>query len=133
MPLTSKSHHLHFKKHFCQYYSFYLWDISRPGKSGAPTVQPTDENLLPCVRKTQSFTELAIDHVITKSFNHYDIPFQITDNIRSIFTAKLWRMGKSISKKGGNRKKQQLDSWKDGENSTWKITINETEVKNQIL
>ena len=42
-------------------------------------------------------------------------------------------MGKSISKKGGNRKKQQLDSWKDGENSTWKITINETEVKNQIL
>ena len=42
-------------------------------------------------------------------------------------------MGKSISKKGGNMKQQQLDSWKDGKNSTWYMTINETEVKAQLL
>ena len=42
-------------------------------------------------------------------------------------------MGKSISKKGGNTKQQQLDSWKDGKNSTWYMTINETEVKAQLL
>ena len=30
-------------------------------------------------------------------------------------------------------KQQQLDSWKDGENSTWYMTINETEVKAQLL
>ena len=42
-------------------------------------------------------------------------------------------MGKLISKKGGNTKQQQLGSWKDGENSTWYMTINETEVKAQLL
>ena len=65
--------------------------MSHPGNNGAPTVKPTNEDLLPCVRKSNSPTELAIDHVISKTFKHYDIPLQITDNIRSIFTAKLWR------------------------------------------
>ena len=114
-------------------YCFFLWDISHPGKNGAPTIHPNNEDLLPCVRKSCSSTEVAIDHVITKSFRHYDIPFQITDNIRSIFTAKLWRMGKTLSKKGGTRKTQQLDSWKDGKDSTWYMTINEIEVKAQLL
>ena len=68
---------------------------------------PNGEDLLPCARKSTSSTESAIDHVITKTFKQFDIPFQITDNITSIFTAKLWRMEKCISKKGGTRKKQQ--------------------------
>ena len=88
---------------------------------------------LPCARESTTSTEEVIDHVITKTFKQFDIPFQITDNIRSIFTAKLWRMGKCISKKGGTRKKQQLESWKDEKSSTWYININETEVKTQLL
>lgn len=41
-------------------------------------------------------------------------------------------MGKAVSKLGGPRKAAQLDLWK-GKQSTWNITINETEVKAQLL
>ena len=42
-------------------------------------------------------------------------------------------MGKAVSKLGGPRKVAQLDLWKKGKQSTWNITINETEVKAQLL
>ena len=74
-----------------------------------------------------------MDNVITKTFRHYCIPLEITNNIRTIFKAKLWRMGKAVSKLGVPRKVAQLDLWKKGKQSTWNITINETEVKAQLL
>ena len=42
-------------------------------------------------------------------------------------------MGKTLSKLGGPRKAAQLDLWKKGKQSTWNITINEAEVKGQLL
>ena len=69
----------------------------------------------------------------TKTFRHYSIPLEITDNIRTIFKAKLWRMGKTVSKLGGPRKAALLDLWKKGKQSRWNMTINEAEVKAQLL
>ena len=103
-------------------YSFFLWEMSHPGKNGTSTIKLTDEELLSCSNKF----ELLLDNVITRTFRHYNIPLEITDNI---FKAKLWRMGKALSKLGGPRKAAQLDLWKTGEQSTWNITINETETK----
>ena len=113
---------------------FFLWDISHPMKNGAPTITPTaDDEILPSTRKATSTFELAIDFVITKTFKHYDIPLHITDNIRTTFKGKLWRMGRLISKTGGRARKAQLDCWKTGKDATWNMTINETEVKTQLL
>ena len=114
-------------------YSFFLGDISRPGKNGAPTVMPNGEDLLPCARKSTSSTEAAIDHVITKTFKQFDIPFQITDNIRSILQLNFEECENLFLRKGGTRKKQQLESWKDEKSSTWYININETKIKTQLL
>ena len=69
MPLTSKPHQVHvYFEPYELLYSFFLWDISRLGNNGAPTVMPNCEDLLPCARKSTSSTEAAIDHVITKIF-----------------------------------------------------------------
>ena len=92
-------------------------------------IEPSDEELFSCSNKF----ELLIDNFLTKTFRHYCILLEITDNIRTIFKAKLWRMGKILSKLGGPRKAAQLDTWKMGKQSTWNITINEVEVKGQLL
>ena len=42
-------------------------------------------------------------------------------------------MGRSFSKIGGTARKAQLDCWKSGKDATWNMTINETEVKTQLL
>ena len=42
-------------------------------------------------------------------------------------------MGRLISKTGGRARKAQLDCWKTGKDATWNMTINETEVKTQLL
>ena len=109
--------------------SYFLWDISCPGKNGVPTIKPSDEELCACSNKF----ELIIDNVITKAFKHYSIPMKVTDNIRTIFKGKLWRMGKTFTKLGGPRKAAQLELWKKSKQSTWNITINEAEVKSQLL
>jgi hypothetical protein len=36
----------------------------------------------------------------------------ITDDLRSRFKTKLWRMGKALSRMGGPKIKQQLHRWK---------------------
>jgi len=77
----------------------FQYDISHPGKNSASTIHPNNKDLLPCVRKSCSFTEIAIDHVITKTFRHYDIPFQITDNIISILQLNYDEWGKHFLRK----------------------------------
>ena len=131
MPLTSKYHLALISKgnaYTMPIYSFFLWTISHPGKNGIPTIKPSDEELCASSNKFEIF-----DNIITKTFKHYCIPLKATDNIRSIFKLKLWRMGKSIAKLGGPRRVAQLELWKKGEQATWNITINEAEVKSQIL
>ena len=94
--------------------------MSHPGTNGVPTITPApNDEILPSTTKACSASELAIDFVITKVFKHYDIPLHITDNIRTTFKSKLWRMRRSISKLGGTARKAQFNSWKNGKDATW--------------
>ena len=59
-----------------------------PEKNGDPAIMmPNGEDLFLYVRKSVSSIEVTTDHVITKTYKHYDIPTQITDNNSPIFTA----------------------------------------------
>ena len=81
----------------CSYYctySYYLWNISQPGKTGTPHVDLTNDPEAQVVNCDEfSYEELARERVITNVFNHYAIPLEITDVIRGTFKTKLWRMG----------------------------------------
>ena len=85
----------------------------------------TFENLIP--------RQIFVERVIRKTFSHYSIPLDITDNIRGIFKSKLWRMGKLVSTLGTKNRKAQLLMWKDGKDAAWKFTVGEAEVNDQVL
>ena len=55
-----------------------------------------DKNLTP--------VQMLTERVITKVFQHYSIPLDITDSIRATFQSKLWRMGKKLFTLGGTRR-----------------------------
>lgn len=84
---------------------------------------------------TSKFTllQLAHERVITKVFNHYAIPLEISDTIQAAFKVKLWRMGKLFSKIEGTKRQEQLIKWKDGSEATWNFVVNEVEVHRQLL
>ena len=42
-------------------------------------------------------------------------------------------MGKLLSKLGGTKRRNQLEKWKDGEESIWSFTVGEVEVNRQLL
>ena len=67
-----------------------------------------------------------------KIFCHYAIPLDISDPIRATFRSKLWRMGKTLSRLGGTKRKEQLDKWRDGPASVWSFTVNSKEVCRQM-
>ena len=80
-----------------------------------------DENLTP--------VQMLTERVITKVFNHYSIPLDITDSIRATFRSKLWRMGKKLSTMGGTKRDEQIERWKE---SVWSLKIESTEVLRQL-
>ena len=70
--------------------------------------------------------DLAIEYVINKTVNHYSIPLEISEGIRRVFKAKLWRMGSALSKMGGFKSMKKIESWKDEE---WKHKVDISEAK----
>lgn len=66
-------------------------------------------------------------------FKHYEIPLKVTDHIRATVRAKLWRMGKALSKLGSTQRQKKLANWKDGTNCTWNLKIDDNEVKQQLF
>ena len=42
-------------------------------------------------------------------------------------------MGKALAKLGGKKRPEQLHKWKEGPESVWSFTVNETEVSRQLL
>ena len=75
-------------------------------------------------------TQLALERVITKVFNHYSVSLEITTDICTAFKSKLYRMGVQLSKLGGKQRKQQLNNWRE---SAWNLTISDQEVHRQLL
>ena len=69
--------------------------------------------------------QLAVERVISKSFTHHKCDVIITNRLRSLFTLKLWRMGKLISSSGGTARNKIYEKWKA---SKWTVHLYENEV-----
>lgn len=78
----------------------------------------------------QYFTpkQLAVERVIAKTFATYNIDVVITNRIRAMFVAKLWRMGNKLVSLGGKGKENLLIKWKS---TRWKVEIQEDEIANK--
>jgi len=88
--------------------SYFLWSISRAGKTGVPQ---HDLSYDPDAVKYTD-TQLMYERVIAKTFAHYTIPLETTlettPTIHSIFKSKIWCMGKRWAMLGTKQRLQQL-------------------------
>lgn len=98
-----------------------------------PTVDLSEDSGACVTSKKLTPAQLLFERVITKLFNHYEIPLQITDSIRAAVRSKLWRMGKRLLKCGGDKRQQQLTEWKEGNEATWNFEVCGNEVARQVL
>lgn len=101
-------------------FSYYLYSISHPGKSGVPLIDLSEDNEAQIQVESLTDKQKAIERVIAKTFFDHDITVAISDKIRSVFRSKLWRMGQCLSKLGGSKRQQQVNEWKD---TIWPLTI----------
>ena len=116
--------------------SYFLWNITKPGKTGLPNYDLTkDEEACATYVDGPRLNEVQIryERVITKLFKQYDIPLKITNEIRLAVRAKLWRMGKLFSKLGTKNHQEQLNKWKNGRDATWNFTLSGMETNRQLL
>ncbi len=109
-----------------------IYIVSRPDKYGRPTVDLSEDPEARVELSTLSESQLLLERIITKVFNHNAIPLDISDAIRATFRSKLWRMGKGLSKLGGPRRSQEIDRWTDP-GSIWSFTVDSNEVCKQLL
>ena len=58
-------------------------------------------------------------------FNRYHCDVIITDRLQSLFTSKLWRMGKSLQALGGTGRAKQIKKWKD---TKWTVELRQNEI-----
>jgi len=116
---------------YCVYFSsHYLWSISKPGRSGIPGKDLSEDvDCSTVVQHGLTAQQLLYERVITKTFCKYSIPLSITDNIRTTFKSKLWRLGKSLSATGGKKCAQLLNAWKS---SSWEFKVNKSELINLL-
>ena len=116
--------------------SFYLWSISHPGRNGTPQLDLCeDEEASVSVENLSRLSpcQLALERVIVKTFTHYKIPLDVSDNIRASFKLKLWRMGKLFSKLGTKNRQTQISRWKEGDDANWMFTVSAREINHQVL
>ena len=107
-------------------YSYFLYEISRPSKSGVPQVSLVDDPEVQIdLPKSLCPSQVAVERVIVKIFHHFHCDVVITDRLRSLFMLKLWRMGNAIQGLGGTARKKQYDKWKD---SKWLIELMNEEI-----
>ena len=116
------------------WFSYYLWSIALPiYKAGLPTYdlsQDEQANISPAGLTTN---KLLYKRVITKVYTHYAIPLEISENIRTSFRSKLWRMGLKFCKLGSTSREIQLNNWKEWKAATWNFVVNDVEVNRQVL
>ena len=118
--------------HISLHISLYLWNIALPGSNGKPHFDLSQDET--CVNSENlTHHQILIERVIRKTFTDHSIPLDVSDTIRATFAAKLWRMGKLISRMGTKNRINQLAQWKDGRDSLWRLTIGATEVNKQLL
>ena len=63
--------------------------------------------------RSLSHNQLLVERVICKTFNHCKRDAVITDRLRSLFTDKLLRIGRTMHKLGGWGRAYQIEKWKE--------------------
>ena len=117
---------------FISIYSYYLYEVSHPTKSGVPQVDlSNDSEALVNLTGTipLSSNQLAVERVIGKVFTHYHCDVVITDRLRTLFTVKLWRMGSSFQSYGGRGRAKLLEKWKI---TKWEVELKENEIISKL-
>ena len=122
-------------------FSFYLWSISHPGKTGIPMHDLSNDEQCSVIIPTTlnplqlRYERVRYERVIMKVFAHYSIPLEITDHdtIRQTFKSKLRRMGMQLIKLGSKNRLIKLNKWKDGVESTWNFVIAGVKLNHQLL
>ena len=78
-----------------------------------------------------SANQVSLERVIRRTFSEYGLSRSpVSDSIRSLFKAKLWRMGQRLSKVGSIKRKTILDGWKE---STWEVQIDAAEINIELV
>ena len=110
----------------CSLYSYYIYNISHPNKSGIPQINLAKNPEAQIDEGTHlSPSQIVVERVITKVFRHHHCEVVITDRVRSLFTLKLWRMGKAINGLGGTARKKKYEQWRE---STWVVELKGDEI-----
>jgi len=65
------------------------------------------------------------ERVIAKTFTHYRCDVIVTDRVRTLFTSKLYRMGKLLQSLGGSGRAKVLEKWKE---TTWMLELRDNEI-----
>jgi len=100
---------------------------NHPTKHGVPQVDLSDDEEVRCAVQDNSMTlnQQLIEQIIYKTFAHHKCDVVITDRLRSLFTNKLCRMGKTMHKLGGRGRAQQTEEWKQ---TKWVIDLKQGEI-----
>jgi hypothetical protein len=112
-------------------YSYFLHSISHPNKHGLPLFN-LSQDVKAHIDSQENMTEnqVKLERVIRRTYAEYGLSrYPITEGVRSLFKAKLWRMGQWLAKVGSIKRKIILDGWKD---STWEIQIVAAEVNIEL-
>ena len=106
--------------------SYFLYEISHPNKSGILQINLVNDPEAQIDLSTSLCpSQAAVERVIVKVFHHCHCDVIITNRLRSLFTLKLWRMGKNIQGLGGTARNKMYDKWKD---SKWVIELENEEI-----
>jgi len=105
--------------------SFILYDISHPNKLGVPQVDLSDDNEASVDESSLATKQAVVERVIAKIFTRYKCDVIITERLRTLFSAKLWRMGKAVSSLGGTARTNMFEKWKT---THWTIELQENEI-----
>jgi len=77
--------------------SYFLYEISHPNKSGIPQISLfNDPEAQIDLSASLCPSQAALERFIVKVFCHCHCDVIITNHLRSLFTLKLWRLGKTI-------------------------------------
>ena len=82
-------------------------------------------------QENRTENQVKLERVIRRVYTEYGLSHHpITESVRSLFKAKLWRMGQRLAKVGSIKRKSILDSWKV---STWEIHVDAAAVNIELI
>ena len=96
------------------YLSHFLYNCSHPNKRRVPQLDLSNDSEASgdlSVELSLSSDRLAIERVIVKTFSHHRCDVIVTDRVRTLFTSKLYCMGK-LQSLGGSGCAKVVEKWK---------------------